>query len=120
VALHVNGVTLPAAEAVVALSVLLAGGAVASGRNFGPWGWATLFAVAGLFHGYAFGESIAGAEPAPLLAYLIGLVIVQSALAMAIAWLARKSGSSALQPRLAGAVVAGVGIAVLAGQLLPA
>ena len=32
--------------------------------------------IAGLFHGYAFGESIFGAETSPLAAYLLGLVIV--------------------------------------------
>ena len=48
------------------------------------------FAIAGLFHGYAFGEAIAGAERAPLGAYLLGLVVVQSALTVGTALLARK------------------------------
>ena len=41
-----------------------------------------LFALAGLLHGYALGESIVGAEPAPLAAYLIGLAVIQSGIAL--------------------------------------
>jgi urease accessory protein len=120
VALHVQGVTLPAAEVVVALSVLIAGAVLASGRAIGTGGWAVLFAVAGLFHGYAFGESIFGAEASPLAAYLAGLVVVQAAVATGIALLTRSSGVAALMPRLAGATIAGIGLAVLAGQIVPA
>jgi urease accessory protein len=120
VVLHANGVTLPIAELIVAASVLFVGGLIASGRAVGVWSWTVLFCVAGLFHGYAFGESIVGAEPTPLAAYLVGLVIVQAALATGIALIARRSGAGAFKPRLAGAVIAGIGIAVLAGQLVPA
>ncbi len=31
-----------------------------------------LFVIVGLIHGYALGESIYGAEPTPLYAYLVG------------------------------------------------
>ena len=117
VALHVRGIDLPVAEFVVAASVLLAGILIARGAAVRAAGWLALFAVAGLFHGYAYGESIVGAEPAPLWAYLTGLVVVQAALATAVALFARGSGEGALHPRLAGAVIAGIGLAVLAGQI---
>jgi urease accessory protein len=120
VAIHVRGVTLPVAEVLVALSVVIAGGMIASGRSLQAGVWAVLFALAGLAHGYAFGESIYGAEASPLAAYLAGLVIVQSAVATAVALIARRSAAAAVQPRLAGAVIAGIGIAILAGQFLPA
>jgi urease accessory protein len=128
VALHVRGIALPNVEFIVAVSVLLVGAAVASGRAMRTsswtsgwtWGWAALFAIAGLFHGYAFGESIFGAEPTPLAAYLVGLVIIQSALATGVALIARRSSAGAVRPRLAGAAIAGIGLAVLAGQLVPA
>ena len=124
VLLHVRGIALPSVELVVAATVLVAGVAVASGQALrsGGWnvGWAVLFAVAGLFHGYAFGETIFGAEPTPLAAYLTGLVVIQSALAAGIALVARRFSASAVEPRLAGAAVAGIGLAVLAGQLIPA
>jgi urease accessory protein len=122
VALHVNGVTLPGAEILVAVSVLTVGAMIA-GRSkqslAQPWVWAALFVLAGLIHGYAFGESIYGAEASPLVAYLVGLIIVQAAVATAVALLARRSNASALEPRLAGAAIAGIGIAILVGQFMP-
>jgi urease accessory protein len=120
VALHVRGVTLPVAETLVALSVVIAGAMIAWGRSLQVLVWAALFVVAGLLHGYAFGESIYGAEASPLAAYLLGLVIVQAAIATAVALVARRSAAAATEPRLAGAAIAGIGIAILAGQLLPA
>jgi len=85
VALHAGGVGLQATEVMVALSTALAGLLLACGGAFAQIGCAALFAVGGLLHGYAFSESIFGAESAPLGAYLLGLVIVQSALTIAIA-----------------------------------
>jgi urease accessory protein len=120
VMLHVNGIGLPDAEIIVALSVLLAGVLIAYGRALPVAIWGTLFAVAGLFHGYAFGESIFGAEATPLGAYLLGLVVIQSAVMVGIAMVARRMGSgiSAWAPRLAGALVVAVGAIALAGQLV--
>jgi urease accessory protein len=85
VALHAGGVGLQAIEVMVALSTALAGLLLACGGAFAQIGCAALFAVGGLLHGYAFSESIFGAESAPLGAYLLGLVIVQIALTIAIA-----------------------------------
>jgi urease accessory protein len=119
VAAHVRGVTLPAAEILVALTVLGTGLIIARGRSVLASGWAALFAVAGLIHGYAFGESIYGAETSPLAAYLVGLAVIQAVLATAVALFARRFGAAALEPRLAGAAIAGIGLAILAGQVLP-
>jgi urease accessory protein len=119
VALHVRGVNLPVSEFIVAASVLLAGVLIARGVVVHTVIWLALFAVAGLFHGYAYGESIVGAEPEPLSAYLAGLVVVQAALATGIAIFARRSGEGALTPRLVGAAIAGIGLAALAGQIVP-
>ena len=121
VTLHVNGVNLPGAEIVVAVSVLFAGFLIARGRALPVSLWAILFAAAGLFHGYAFGESIFGAERSPLHAYLLGLIIVQSALTVGTALFVRRraDGVSAIAPRLAGAVIIGDGLATLIAQLIP-
>ena len=121
VTLHVNGINLPGAEIVVAVSVLFAGFLIARGRALPVSLWAILFAAAGLFHGYAFGESIFGAERSPLHAYLLGLIIVQSALTVGTALFVRRraGGVSAIAPRLAGAVIIGVGLATLIAQLIP-
>jgi urease accessory protein len=121
VMLHVNGIDLPWAEMIVAGSVLLAGVLIARGRALSVWWWAALFMVAGLFHGYAFGESIVGAEKSPLQAYLVGLMLIQSALAVATALFVRWRGGgvSELAPRLIGAAIGGVGLTALIGQLVP-
>lgn len=122
VALHVSAVTIPDSELLVALSVIVAGLLLAMGRSMPFPKWAVLFAAAGVVHGYAYGESIFGAEPTPLWAYLTGLVVIQTALTFAIALVARqiKLHPSALNARLAGATLAGIGLAVLAAQLVPA
>jgi urease accessory protein len=121
VVLHVNGLNLPAAELIVASSVVLVGLLIARGREIPIAAWAALFGLAGLAHGYAYGESIYGAEPTPLGAYLLGLVVIQSAIAVGVAFLWRRSGAtiSAFAPRLAGAAVLGVGLAALIGQIIP-
>ena len=120
VALHVQGIDLPAAELAIGASVVVVGAMLAIGRRIAPPGWIGLFAIAGVLHGYAYGESIVGAQPGPLSAYLAGLVLVQSALAAAVAFLARNSAAEAIKLRLIGAVVAGIGLAVLAGHVVPA
>ena len=121
VVVHVNGIGLPAPEIIVAASVLFAGLLIAAGRALPVVAWGALFAVAGLFHGYAFGESIYGAETSPLGAYLVGLVVSQSVLAVGTALVARRLGAgvSGLAPRLIGAAVVGVGLATLMSQVIP-
>jgi urease accessory protein len=113
VALHVSGMSIPGAEALVALSVLLGGALLVLTRPLPVLAWALLFVVAGLLHGYAFGESIYGAERTPLAAYLLGLVLIQSALTIGMALLARRL--HARSTRIAGGVIAVLGIAALAG-----
>jgi urease accessory protein len=121
VMLHVNGINLPWVELIVAGSVLFAGVLIVRGRALSVWWWMALFTVAGLFHGYAFGESIVGAERAPLQAYLVGLVLIQSVLTLGIALFVRwrGGGMSQLAPRLVGAAIVGVGLTTLIGQLVP-
>lgn len=120
VGIHVGGFGLPGAELIVALSVAIVGLLLARGRAIPLAGWAALFGLAGLAHGYAYGESIFGAEPTPLGAYLLGLVIVQSALSVGVAWICRHRDMdvSAIAPRLAGAVVLGIGLTAVIGQLI--
>jgi urease accessory protein len=121
VAAHVAAVNIPAAEFVVAISVLLAGVLLALDRRIPASGWMAIFTVAGFFHGYAYGESIYGAEPTPLIAYLTGLVAVQTALVVGIAFATRSLWTaSGMAPRLVGAAISGVGFAVLIAQIIPA
>jgi urease accessory protein len=119
---HMQEITIPGFEILIALSVIGIGLLLAGNwSRLGRGAWAAIFAVAGLLHGYAFGESIVGAEPTPLYAYLAGLAIIQSVIAVGVAALVarEKWSETALAPRLAGAVVLGIGIAAFAGQVLP-
>ena len=76
-----------------------------------------LAALAGLFHGWAYGAAVVGAEATPLLAYLAGFGVTQLLIALGVGIVARQlwkvARADALQPRLAGALVAGVGLVYL-------
>jgi urease accessory protein len=115
--LTVGGVALPMVELVVSGSAVAAGALVLSGRRLPLAGALALFAGVGLFHGWAFGQAVVGAESTPILAYLIGLALTQWAIAAGVALFARmvwrEAGQGALATRLTGAVMAGLGAAFL-------
>lgn len=113
VAVHVAAIDVPAAELAIAVSVMALGILLLGGVLPRPPVIVTLGAVAGFFHGYAFGESIIGAEPTPLVAYLVGLAVVQIGIALA-AMVAARSATAAWLPRAAGALVLAVGLVALA------
>ena len=122
VALHLHGTTVPGAEILVALSVIFLGVFMLRGRNIAASVAFVLFAVVGLIHGYALGESIYGAEPTPLYAYLLGLAVIQSAIALAAMQIARTIARrpAVMSPlRLVGAGITGIGLAVLMQQIVP-
>jgi urease accessory protein len=120
VAIHLVKIDIPASELLVGLSTLAIGGLVILRQPMRAPVAAALFAVAGLFHGYALGESIVGAEPSPLLAYLAGLLIIQTVIALAVysavlglaRWPARATGLSVVGMLVA---VAGGATAVATG-----
>ena len=121
--LHLMGTTVPAAELLVALTVLGLGAVLVWRREISLPVALTLFALVGLIHGYALGESIYGAEQTPLYAYLLGLAVIQSAIALVAMAVARSVAgpSKDLAPlRLIGAGIAGIGLAVLMQQVVPA
>lgn len=121
VAVHLQAVTVPADEILVALSVIALGAILLRRRDLPVAGALALFVLVGLIHGYALGESIFGAERTPLAAYLVGLAIIQSAVALAAMALARAfARSDAVKLRLIGAGIAGIGLAVLVQQIVPA
>ena len=118
VGLILNGVALPAVEPVIALSLVIIGGVVAAGRAMSLPVAGTLFAVLGLFHGWAFGEALAGQEGGAALqvaaGYLLGLAATQWAIAVAAGHIVsrvwRAAAAQAVPARLAGAAVAGAGV----------
>ena len=80
------GVGLPVKDLVIGISLLVAGGILLSGRAPGLAPTVGLFAVFGLFHGSAFGDTIvaqeAGAGVTVLVGYLGGLGLLQYGLAL--------------------------------------
>ena len=115
--LTLAAVSLPLAEIVITGSVVAAGVVAMRGKIMDLRVAAILAAAAGLFHGWAYGAAVIGAETTPVIAYLVGFGMIQMliaggvALATARVW--KIIDVAALQPRLAGAVVAGVGLAFL-------
>ena len=115
---HLGAEDLPLTETVIALSVLLGGFAVLLKGSASALILATLFGAAGIFHGYAYGESIIGAEASPMLSYLVGFSIIQNAIIVAgiksmdlIA--ARSEKLKGLAVRLGGISTAAVGAVFL-------
>ncbi len=78
--LHLGAANIPMSEALVALSVVVAGVLALTRRYPGAFALSAIFAVSGILHGYAYGESIVGAETTPLMAYLVGFAFIQYAL----------------------------------------
>jgi urease accessory protein len=123
VAAHLAGTSVPGAEIWVALSVIALGAILLTHRRMRAVAALALFAAVGLLHGYALGESIYGAEQTPLAAYLIGLALIQGAIALAALRIARRTVQRRIETpalRLIGAGIAGIGLAVLMQQLVPA
>lgn len=112
------GISIPMTETLIVVSLIAVGGVVLSGRALGTGTALALFAAFGLFHGSAFGGSIAtqegGVSAAVLVGYLLGLGLLQYGVAIAAGWVIEKlfgaTEAAALNARLVGAMVAGVGI----------
>jgi urease accessory protein len=92
VTIHVRGTTLPVAEIIVALSVIVLGAVLLRNRSLHTGAALALFIAAGLTHGYALGETIYGSETSPLAGYFIGLVAIQSAVALSVMFAALTDG----------------------------
>jgi urease accessory protein len=81
---HLGAADLPLTETVIALSVFLGGLSILLKGSASALLMAVLFGAAGVFHGYAYGEAIIGAETSPLLSYLFGFSIMQYAIIVGI------------------------------------
>lgn len=115
VALHLARVGLPGGEFLVGLATLTIGALLVLRVAMSPALAAVLFAVAGVVHGHALGESIVGAEPAPIAAYLAGLFVVQTAIGLGACLAARRLAASRLRTLALSA--AGIVIAVIGGTV---
>lgn len=119
--LHLSSVNLPASEFLIAASVLVFGVLLALPQSPSLVVMIGLGVIAGVFHGYAYGESIVGAQMNPLVAYLAGFTLIQ----LAIALLAAKVGQMTVRLvdqtppslRYAGFTICGLGAAFVVARL---
>jgi len=121
--IHLASVDLPVPETAISASVLGFGILLAMKESGGAIALAVLAAIAGIFHGYAYGEAVVGAEITPVIAYLVGFTAIQ----LGIAGVAYQLGKVALKKgsesplsvlRAAGFVICGAGAAFLSSALL--
>lgn len=123
-AIHLASMDLPLPEIAIAFSVLAFGVMVARGPKLKAPTLAVIAALAGIFHGYAYGETIVGAEMTPLIAYLAGFTAIQMAIALGAMYLAKfatgkfeeRSDESLVQSF--GWAIGGIGIAFLTDAFL--
>jgi urease accessory protein len=126
--IHLMQVNLPAPEIVIATSVIAFGAILAIEHNRQDRFKLSLgilvsgSAIAGIFHGYAYGESIVGAQTSPLVAYLIGFTSIQSSialtgLAVGKAILKQNSARFDLTMRFLGLAIGAIGIVFFTSAL---
>lgn len=120
--IHLLEIDLPFPEIVISVSVLTFGILLAQKNRLNILWLIVSAAVGGIFHGYAYGESIIGAEMTPLVAYLAGFAIIQLVvflIAFKIGKLTLKvANRPSLSLRFAGFTICGAGIAFLASAIL--
>jgi urease accessory protein len=80
---HIQGHDLPLSELLIAVTIVVAAGIVGTLARVPIVILGSLFVLAGVFHGYAYGESIVGAETTPLVAYMVGFGVIQYGIAVA-------------------------------------
>ena len=119
---HLAGITVPGIELLVTGSILLFGLLLVMQDRPNTAILIGLSAIAGLFHGYAYGEAIFGAAMTPLLAYLAGFTVIQLAVSLGAFLIARsflpEKAEHSAKLRSAGFVICGVGLAFFASQLV--
>jgi urease accessory protein len=121
---HVIELNVPLVEMLVAASVIVAGAALAIGLTSARAGWVLLAVIAGLCHGYAFGEAVVGAERTVIGAYLIGLAVIMAAIATVAMLVSRKflvaAEANPIGLRAAGGALAALGVFLLVMGLVEA
>ena len=120
--LHLLGINLPVVELVVSASILLFGVLLASKNSPNALVIVGLSAIAGLFHGNAYGEAIFGAQTTALVSYLVGFTLIQLVISGASFFAGKKvlSGDfGGVSPNLrsSGLVICGICAAFLASNI---
>ena len=83
VAIQLSPVDIPADGVFVALTTMVIGLLILLRQPLSPKVASAIFAVAGLVHGYSLGAVLVGADTVPIVAYVSGLLIAQTALGVA-------------------------------------
>ena len=118
--IHLQSIDLPVPELIISASVLVMGIFLAQQKQVNWLIIAMVGAIAGIFHGYAYGEAIVGAETTALGAYLFGFCSIQlviSAIAFYVARSIIKTPAS-LWLRFAGFTISGIGLAFVSNAIL--
>ncbi len=123
--IHLQAIDLPIPEIIIAASVVLFGILLVIRKNQKLTINYTLIiaglaALAGIFHGHAYGEGIFGAETTPLVAYLMGFTLIQLAISLGIYFVASqgiKSISIHSITRFAGFAIAATGLVFLSSAI---
>jgi urease accessory protein len=120
--IHLLGVSLPVVELIVSVSILLFGILLAIKNSPNVLVMVALSSVAGLFHGYAYGEAIFGAQTTALVAYLCGFTVIQLVISGAAFFAGQKVlkgdfANLSTNLRSAGLVICGIGAAFLASNI---
>ncbi|MEW5856731.1 MAG: HupE/UreJ family protein [Cyanobacteriota bacterium] len=121
--IHLLNLDLPAAEIAIAGSVIVFGALLVTPNKPNWLVLLALGAIAGLFHGYAYGEAIVGAGMTPLVAYLVGFSLIQYGVALVALLIGNAvSRKSATQPlswqRFAGLAICSIGVVFLSNSIL--
>ncbi len=122
VLIHLAKLGVPMVEPLVALSVVVAGAILATGRGVHRPVWLALATVAGILHGVAFGEAVVGAERGVIGAYLVGIAIITSIIGWTFAHLTERFAEVEVGHKArvttAGIMLACIGIVMLVGSLV--
>ena len=121
--IHLQSINLPVVETIISASVLSIGIFIAKKERTNLISLIAISAIAGIFHGYAYGESIVGAETTALSAYLLGFCVIQLAISTATYYLGRQIINRATIPnilplRFAGFTICGIGFSFLSSAIL--
>lgn len=121
--IHLLSMDLPLPETIISASVLTFGIILAMPQTPQLVWLVSIGALAGIFHGYAYGEAIIGAQMTPLVAYLLGFASIQLIISLAAfkigkISLARIAEQPSLFLRFAGFTICGLGTAFLSSVIL--
>lgn len=121
--IHLMSIDLPLPELVISASVLLFGVLLAMKTQPAKSVVIGLAAFSGIFHGFAYGEAIFGAEMGPLVAYLLGFAAIQLGISAGAYWIGKTAFAKLIKPsglalRFSGFVICGMGATFLTSMLM--